>query len=162
VDVESQVRRWSWRLKDLLRERRRTQRWVEQQLGWASGYMSHLLRPGPPALKVEHVLAILEMIDVPPRDFFVELYAVTPGAPGTVPLPSRPPRAAAEADAGGASTEEPRNLHRLVDSAVRDAERRLRLSQDELRELIGAVVREELERQPAAQQARRRGQPKAG
>ena len=149
MDVEAQIRRWSWRLKDLLRERRRTQRWVEQQRGWAIGYMSHLLRPGPPALKVQHVLATLETIDVSPRDFFFELYGLSPGAPGTVPFPTRPERAASGGDAaalpGGRQ-----QIDRLVDRAVRDARRRLRPDPGELRDLVGRMVREELERKAGA------------
>jgi hypothetical protein len=149
MNVEAQIRRWSWRLKDLIRERGRTQRWIEQQRGWATGYMSHLLRPGPPALKVEHVLTILEVIDVSPRDFFFELYALASSAPGTVPFPNRPESVAREATApalpGGRH-----QIDKLVDLAVRDARRRLRPGGDELRDLVSQVVREELARTAGA------------
>jgi transcriptional regulator with XRE-family HTH domain len=165
MNAENQVRRWSWRLKDLLRERGRTQRSIEQQLGWASGYLSHLLRPGPPALKVEHVLQMLEAIDVPPHDFFAELYGFSPGevvgsalgaggwTPGAVRAriagPVREPRHGDELD----------KINEFVQQAVRDAEQRLRMAPEQLRDLVGRMVREELDRLDAGDERR---QPKTG
>jgi len=167
MNAENQVRRWSWRLKDLLRERGRTQRSIEQQLDWASGYLSHLLRPGPPALKVEHVLQMLEAIEVPPHEFFAELYGFAPGevvgsalgagewaadaarGRGAWPAPEPPPR-------GG----ELEQLNEFVQRAVRDAEERMRPAPEDLRDLVGRMVREELERLHSDEQLLE--QPKAG
>jgi transcriptional regulator with XRE-family HTH domain len=166
MNAENQVRRWSWRLKDLLRERGRTQRSIEQQLGWASGYLSHLLRPGPPALKVEHVLQILEAIEVAPHEFFAELYGFSPGevvgsalgsgswTPGAVRARIAPPEPRRD--------DELERINEFVQRAVRDAEQRLRLAPDELRGLVTRMVREELDSlgSDASEQPKKR--PKAG
>jgi hypothetical protein len=54
VDREKEIRRWSWRLRDLMREGGRTQRSLEVEAGWGKGYLTQVLRDGRPALKVEH------------------------------------------------------------------------------------------------------------
>jgi hypothetical protein len=167
MNAENQVRRWSWRLKDLLRERGRTQRSIEQQLDWASGYLSHLLRPGPPALKVEHVLQMLEAIEVPPHEFFAELYGFAPGeivgsALGTgdwltgAARAFSPPPAMEPPPRGG----ELEQINEFVQRAVRDAEDRMRLAPEDLRDLVARMVREELERQHSKDDLLE--QPKAG
>ena len=95
------------------------------------------------------MLATLETIDVSPRDFFFELYGLSPEAPGTVPFPTRPERAASGGDAA-ALPRERQQIDRLVDRAVREARRRLRPDPDELRDLVGRMVREELEQKASA------------
>ncbi len=47
---------------------------VRERLGWSPSELSVVLS-GQRPLKVEHVLGILEAIEVAPRDFFQELYA---------------------------------------------------------------------------------------
>jgi hypothetical protein len=84
---EPTVQRWSWSLKDLIRQRARTFRSVERQLGWSNGYLSQALREGPPALKVEQVLAVLGALGVPGRDYFADLYGLQPP-----PEPDEPPK----------------------------------------------------------------------
>lgn len=73
-EAEREALEWSHRLRLYITERGRSQRSVERQLGWGAGYLSQLLRPEPPHLKVKHVLAILRALDVPPAAFFAGLY----------------------------------------------------------------------------------------
>ena len=49
-----------------------TQRTLERQLSFSKGYLSQVLR-GHVDLKINHLLALLEALEVGPRDFFVEL-----------------------------------------------------------------------------------------
>lgn len=74
---------WASALKGLMREKGRTGRSVERALGWSTGYLSQVLRPGPPALKVVHVLDILRELHVPETEFFGRLYSpdLAPRAP---------------------------------------------------------------------------------
>lgn len=88
MDTDPGVERWSWLLRDHLRQQRRSLRSIERQLGWSNGYLSLVLRDGPPALKVEQVLAVLRAIGVPPRVYFAELYGL-PLAPGDPTPPTR-------------------------------------------------------------------------
>jgi hypothetical protein len=82
AEIEAEVQQWSHRLRLWMTERGRSQRWIERELGWASGYLSQLLRPEPPHLKIKHVLAILRALDVPPPVFFASLYELPAAAPG--------------------------------------------------------------------------------
>ena len=79
VDRQKEIRRWSWRLRDLMREGGRTQRSLEVEAGWGKGYLTQVLRDGRPALKVEHVLTILDLLGVTIEDFFSGLYDLHPG-----------------------------------------------------------------------------------
>lgn len=72
---DTEVLHWSHHLKLWLTDRGRSQRSVEEALGWGVGYLSQLLRPGSPDLKVKHLLAILKELRVSPREFFAGLYA---------------------------------------------------------------------------------------
>jgi transcriptional regulator with XRE-family HTH domain len=85
VDRQKEIRRWSWRLRDLMREAGRTQRSVELEAGWGKGYLTQVLGEGRPALKVEHVVTILDLLGVSLEDFFSGLYDLHPG-PGAVGL----------------------------------------------------------------------------
>jgi len=80
VDREKEIRRWSWRLRDLMREAGRTQRSVELEAGWGKGYLTQVLGEGRPALKVEHVVTILDLLGVSLEEFFSGLYDLHPGA----------------------------------------------------------------------------------
>jgi len=73
-EAEREALEWSHRLRLYITERGRSQRSVERQLGWGAGYLSQLLRPEPPHLKVKHVLAVLRALEVPPAAFFAGLY----------------------------------------------------------------------------------------
>lgn len=79
MDREKEIRRWSWRLRDLMREAGRTQRSIERDAGWGKGYLTQVLGEGRPALKVEHVLTILDLLGVRIEDFFGGLYDLQPG-----------------------------------------------------------------------------------
>jgi transcriptional regulator with XRE-family HTH domain len=85
MDRIKEIRRWSWRLRDLMREAGRTQRSVEQEAEWGKGYLTQVLGEGRPALKVEHVVTILDLLGVSLEDFFSGLYDLHPG-PGAVGL----------------------------------------------------------------------------
>ena len=69
-----EVQRWSKQLRLWLAAQGRSQRSVERELGWGSGYLSQLFRPTPPDLKIKHVVGILRAIKVPPKLFFAGLY----------------------------------------------------------------------------------------
>ncbi len=79
MDRQKEIRRWSWRLRDLMREAGRTQRSLELEAGWGKGYLTQVLRDGRPALKVEHVLTILNLLGVTIEGFFSGLYDLHPG-----------------------------------------------------------------------------------
>ena len=49
-----------------------TQRTLERQLSFSKGYLSQVLR-GHVDLKIDHLLALLEALEVEPRDFFAEV-----------------------------------------------------------------------------------------
>ena len=49
-----------------------SQREVAERLGWGRGYVSQLLT-GVVGLKVKHVFQILELLEVPPGEFFANL-----------------------------------------------------------------------------------------
>jgi transcriptional regulator with XRE-family HTH domain len=72
-NLDEQLAAWSHRLRVLMTERNRTQRSVERDLGWGTGYLSQLLRADPPDLKVKHFLAILDNLGVSARTFVAGL-----------------------------------------------------------------------------------------
>ncbi len=62
------------RLREKLRELRFTQRQVTEELGWKPGILRSILG-GKIALRVDHLLAICEVIDVPPGEMLgLQLY----------------------------------------------------------------------------------------
>lgn len=154
---EPTVLTWAWRLKDLMRERGRTGRAVERELGWGTGYMSQILRDGPPALKVEHVLAILRVIGVPPADFFAGLYGLE------APVPADRDeirRVLEEVVAEGRAGDDDDRLRATVRRLLREERQELVIDRDEIRAVVGDIVREELMRLAAGPGAPR--QPSAG
>lgn len=90
MDLEEQVRECSRRIKTALRERGRSQRSVEVQLGWPRGTLSRLLGPARPELKLRQLFAVLAAIDLPPDRLFAE--GPDAGAPtvgsGKAPAPT--------------------------------------------------------------------------
>lgn len=111
------------------------------------------------------MLQILEAIEVPPHDFFAELYGFSTGevvgsalgaggwTPGAIRArivdPAPEPRRGESLD----------KINEFVQQAVRDAEQRLRLAPEELRDLVGRMVRDELDRLDSGEA---RKQPKTG
>ena len=89
MDLEEQVRECSWRVKAALRERGRSQRSVELQLGWPPGTLSRLLGPGRPDLELRQLLAVLAAIGVPADRFFADQGAA--GAPAASGDPASSP-----------------------------------------------------------------------
>lgn len=142
---EPTVVTWSWKLKDLMRERGRTGRSVERELGWGTGYISQILRDGPPALKVDHVLAILKAIGVPTAEFFADLYGLRPPAVGK---PDRTAvRVAVEevfAGLGERGGRELEAVRRFVRRLVREEGPGRQVDRAEIRRVVGEAVREEL------------------
>ncbi len=153
-DVESHIRRWSWRLRDLLREHSRTFRSVEVELGWSSGYLSQVLAPGTPALKVEHVLQVLDVLEVPAAEYFADLYGLgLPMRPDEEPGrwtidPGQIDRAVAE---GTRRLEE--RFKAQVQEAVEEMEQRVRSAEQRLR---AAPVQVERAAEKAAERALQR------
>lgn len=84
--AQEEVRRWTHQLRVWMTELERSQRSIERQLGWGTGYLSQLLRPDPPDLKVKHVVAILRALGVAPERYFTGLY---PALAETAEVPER-------------------------------------------------------------------------
>jgi transcriptional regulator with XRE-family HTH domain len=126
-DVAPQIRRWSWRLRDLLREHGRTFREIEEELGWSSGYLSQVLAPGTPALKVEHVLQVLDVLGVAASEFFADLYGLG--------LPVRPEEGA------GKWTIDPDQIERAVAEGARQLEERIKAEVGETVEEVQSRLR---------------------
>ncbi len=60
-------------LRNRIRERGFTQLEVQEHLGWGRSYISQLVNRQK-SLRVEHVLLILNVLDVKPEDFWAEIY----------------------------------------------------------------------------------------
>ncbi len=106
--VERELDRILALLRKSIRERGFTQVEVQEKLGWGKSYISQLVT-GQKSLRVEHVLMILNVIDVKPEDFFAEIYqfgaAFGPASPARRAAPPKPEEIDA-ADHGA-------DLHRL-------------------------------------------------
>ena len=94
-DIERQLDRVLTLLRNKIREEGFTQLEVQEALGWGRSYISQLLTKQK-SLRMEQVLLILSVIEVPESDFFGELYppSVEPDRPhkgtGTGPSESVP------------------------------------------------------------------------
>lgn len=75
--LERELDRFLTLLRNKIRERGFTQLEVQQALGWGRSYISQLLTKQK-SLRVEQVLMILDVINVPPSEFFSELYHFPP------------------------------------------------------------------------------------
>jgi transcriptional regulator with XRE-family HTH domain len=82
---QEQVRTMAEALKRKIREAGSSVREVEERAGMTRDYLRQVLR-GSMKLRMEHVVAILEVIGVPPIEFFVEVY----GPPRPAFLPDGP------------------------------------------------------------------------
>ncbi|MEM7482074.1 MAG: hypothetical protein AAF481_12940 [Acidobacteriota bacterium] len=170
---------WSQMLRTLMREKRRSGRSVEQQLGWSSGYLSQVLGSGSPALKVSHVQDILGALEVAPEEFFARLFGPTTVEPA--PLPRSDDGFPAAADGGAPPPSlrleqieqlvdrriaEERDLRRqelarvksLVDRALQRSRDRSPVDLDRVQALVGEALTTELRRLEAERERpRKRG-----
>lgn len=95
-EVDREVDRVLNHLRAKIRERGHTQLSVQKELRWGRSYISQLLTRQK-ALRVEQVLAILDVIGVSPAEFYAEIYR----RPGSgLGRPAAPAFAAEVADAG--------------------------------------------------------------
>ena len=79
VDVQKDVRRVLKALADAIEDHDLNLRAVERRAGWQDGYLSQVLNQRV-KLRVEHVLAVLAALGVPPGRFFGGLFAGGGGA----------------------------------------------------------------------------------
>ncbi len=77
MNVQHEVDRFLTLLRNKIHERGFTQLEVQAALGWGRSYISQLLTRQK-ALRIEQVLLILGVIDIPAAEFFAELYATAP------------------------------------------------------------------------------------
>ena len=73
LNIERELDRYLTLLRDKISQRNFTQLEVQEVLGWGRSYISQLLTKQK-SLRLEQVLAILQVIDVDPSEFFAELY----------------------------------------------------------------------------------------
>jgi len=122
MDVDHEVQRFSELLRLRIVASGKTQRSVEQMLGWSAGYVSQLLR-GRQDLKLKQILAILATIGATPEDLLADLAR---------------PRKPWSPTAGGPA-----------DSAREEAETRITELLPQLWPMVREMVRETLEAQGA-------------
>jgi transcriptional regulator with XRE-family HTH domain len=82
---EADVRKVAEGLKRKIREAGLSYKEVEERAGMGRDYLRQVLR-GSVKLRFEHVLRLLHVLDVPPADFFAEVF----GSASPAPLPSEP------------------------------------------------------------------------
>ncbi len=73
MNVQHEVDRCLTLLRNKIRDRGFTQLEVQDALGWGRSYISQLLTRQK-ALRIEQVLLILSVIEIPAVEFFAELY----------------------------------------------------------------------------------------
>lgn len=146
MDRSKEIRRWSWRLRDLMREAGRTQRSIEREAGWGKGYLTQVLGEGRPALKVEHVLTILDLLGVSLEEFFSGLYDLHSGS-----------GAAAGLDATAVERMIDRRLEEVLSAERAERQQQLERLRTQVRELrTGARRRSPQEVRIAVEKALRR------
>ncbi len=106
-----EVDRYLTMLRNKIRERDFTQLQVQAELGWGNSYLSQLLTKQK-SLRVEQVLLVLQVIDVPPGEYFAELY------PFAVPRQSAAAEVAVTAEDRRELEEVRAQLHGLVDALL--------------------------------------------
>lgn len=77
---QAEVRKVAEGLKRKIREAGLTYKEVEERAGIGRDYLRQVLR-GSVKLRFEHVLTLLDVLDVPPGAFFAELYGTASPAP---------------------------------------------------------------------------------
>ena len=84
---EHEVERVITLLRRKIRQSGFTQAQIQEELGWGHNYVSRIVTGCKP-LRMRDLLQILAIIEVPPADFFVELY----GEPRSHGRSRRPPQ----------------------------------------------------------------------
>ena len=127
--IERDLDRILNRLRHAIRERGYTQLEVQDVLGWGRSYISQLLTRQK-SLRFEQILLILNVIGVPPGDFFSAIYPLEEAASA---------RRAAAAQADDASMRaELRRIERLYEGIVGVLKKKGLISTEEL---AGAIER---------------------
>jgi transcriptional regulator with XRE-family HTH domain len=75
--AKPESRKWSEALERKIRHAGLSLRDVEQKLGTGRDYLRHVLS-GRLELKAKHILGILAALEVPPPEFFGEIYGLVP------------------------------------------------------------------------------------
>lgn len=92
--VAEEVARLALHLDVVIRWHGETHRSIERRLGWSISYLNKLIRGASP-LRVEHILAVLEVLGEDPATFFRAVY------PADLPLPHTAQEALAAFEGGG-------------------------------------------------------------
>jgi|SRR6185436_18284391 len=127
MTIEDEVRRATKLLETVMQASGVTRKELDQRLGAGPGYVSQVLT-GRMELKFRHVLAILRALDVEPSVFFQTLYPWDRAPSDQAVMEEFLKRfqklgfgAAPPPQAPAAPAIDPRELERLVESAVRAA-----------------------------------------
>lgn len=80
--VAHEVDRYRIALRLLMKERGFTQLHLQELLGWGKSYLSQLLS-GKKRLRVDQVVSILGVMEVPPLDFYTSLYTYPEAVAGS-------------------------------------------------------------------------------
>ncbi len=96
-DLSREVDRYLTLLRNKMRDKGFSQLEVQDALGWGRSYLSQLMTRQK-KLRVDQVLAVLDVIGVTPVEFFAELYwhAGVPPAGSPLPAPATNPADFAE------------------------------------------------------------------
>ena len=76
-EIDQEIDRILRHLRHKIRKQGFTQRGVQETLGWGRSYISQLVT-GQKSVRIDQVLAILEVIGIDPALFFRELYPPSP------------------------------------------------------------------------------------
>ena len=74
--VRSEIERALQLLRFCMHQKGFTQLQIQDVLGWGRTYISQLIRQQK-SLRLDQILQILQVIDIPPVDFFAQLYGVS-------------------------------------------------------------------------------------
>ncbi len=89
-DLSREVNRYLTLLRNKMRDKGFSQLEVQDALGWGRSYLSQLMTRQK-KLRVDQVLAVLDVIGVTPAEFFAELYWHAGVPPAVSPLPASAP-----------------------------------------------------------------------
>jgi|GEM_PF-5222065 len=79
MDAKSEAARVARALKRwIMHEKGLSLRYIDEQTGHAYGYTSQLLGPGSPKLHLEGLFAVLDAIELPPQEFWQDVYRDPP------------------------------------------------------------------------------------
>ena len=74
--VQSEIERTLQLLRSCIHQKGFTQLQIQDALGWGRTYISQLIRQQK-SLRLDQILQVLQVIDIPPVDFFAQLYGVS-------------------------------------------------------------------------------------